>query len=81
MEDKPYVIIGTVQSVLERTLPRDRLKEAFVTLKPGDTIDVDKVARQLTNIGYEPAEPVRLPGQFSRRGGILDIYATGHDYP
>ena len=81
VEDKPYVIIATVQSALERTLPKDRLEEAFIELKPGDTIDPERVANQLVNIGYEPQEPVRLPGQFSRRGGILDIYATGHDYP
>ncbi|MEA2553497.1 MAG: hypothetical protein QOJ65_1673, partial [Fimbriimonadaceae bacterium] len=79
--DKPFIIIATAQSALERTLPRDILQQAFVEIKPGDTIDPDRVATQLVNLGYEPAEPVRLPGQFSRRGGILDIYATGHDYP
>ena len=81
VEDKPYVVIATAQAALERTLPREQLEQAFLNLKPGDAIEVDRIARQLVNMGYEPQEPVRLPGQFSRRGGILDIYATGHDYP
>lgn len=79
--DRPSVIIATAQAALERTLPREQIELAFLNLKPGDSIDVDRIARQLVNMGYEPQEPVRLPGQFSRRGGILDIYATGHDYP
>jgi transcription-repair coupling factor len=81
VEDEPYVIISTVQAALERTLPREELQKAFVTLRPGDSIDVVTIAQQLINLGYEHQDPVRLPGQFSRRGGILDIYATGHDYP
>jgi len=81
VEETPYIIITTPQAALERTLPRETLQDAFITLRSGDTIDVEKVARQLVNLGYEPAEPVRTHGQFSRRGGILDVYATGHDFP
>ena len=62
-------------------MPRDVLIDAFLEIKQGDEIDSDKVIAQLVNLGYEPQEPVRLPGQYSRRGGILDIYATGRDLP
>ncbi|MEZ0325112.1 MAG: transcription-repair coupling factor [Fimbriimonas sp.] len=81
VEDEPNIIIGSVGAILERTLPRDLLSEAFIELKAGDEIDEQKFLRQLTNLGYEHQEPVRLPGQFSRRGGIIDVYATGRDLP
>jgi transcription-repair coupling factor (superfamily II helicase) len=81
VEDQPNIIIGSVGAVLERTLPRDLLAEAFIEVHAGDEIDTEKFLRQLTNLGYEHQEPVRLPGQFSRRGGIIDVYATGRDLP
>lgn len=80
-DDTPGFVIATPQSALERTLPRDVLVDAFFSLAVGDTVDPDKLLQRLVNLGYEPQEPVRLPGQFSRRGGIVDIYATGRDLP
>jgi len=81
IDDRPAIVIGAASAVLERTLPRDVLSEAFIDIKPGDSIDSDRLLSQLTGLGYEPAEPVRLPGQFSRRGGIIDVYVSGHDLP
>ncbi|HJP83293.1 MAG TPA: hypothetical protein VJ835_07285, partial [Fimbriimonadaceae bacterium] len=78
---EPAIILATPQAALERTLPRDVLVDAFVELKVGQTIDADKLLRQFVNLGYEPQDPVRLPGQYGRRGGILDVFATGHDLP
>src|SRR4051812_48897025 len=80
-EDKPWVVLTTPQAVLERTLPREVLLDAFVEVKPGQEIDAERLLQQLVNLGYEPQEPVRLPGQFSRRGGIIDIFAAGRELP
>lgn len=79
--DQPTIVIGAASAVLERTLPRDVLGDAFLEIRSGQTIDSDKLLKQLTMLGYEPQEPVRLPGQFSRRGGIVDIYVSGYDLP
>ncbi len=80
-EDKPWVVLTTPQAVLERTLPKEVLTDAFIDVSPGDEIDPEKLLQQLVNLGYEPQEPVRLPGQFSRRGGIVDIFAAGRELP
>ena len=80
-EDKPWIILATPQAVLERTLPRDILESSFISIQPGDEIDSDNLLNQLVGLGYEPQEPVRIPGQFSRRGGIIDIFAAGRDLP
>ena len=81
VQGAPGIIIATAPAALERTLPRDILEDAFIDLKPGELADPDKLIQQLVNLGYEPQEPVRIPGQFSRRGGIIDIYASGRDLP
>ncbi len=78
---EPAIILATPQAALERTLPTDVLNDAFLLLRKGDVVDVEGLQRRLGRLGYEHQEPVRLPGQFSRRGGILDIYASGRDLP
>lgn len=81
VEDKPWIVTTTPQAALERTLPRDALTESFIELRPGEEIEPDRLIERLVLLGYEPQEPVRLPGQFSRRGGIIDIFAAGRDLP
>lgn len=80
-DDEPAIVIAVPQAALERTLPADVLREMRLRIRPGEEIDPDRLLRQLGRLGYEPQEPVRLPGQYSRRGGILDVYATGRDLP
>lgn len=81
VEKHPNIVITTPQAALERTLPLEILEEAFIEVKAGDVIDPDRLLQQLMNLGYETQEPVRIPGQFSRRGGIIDVYPTGRDLP
>ncbi len=80
-EKEPRIILTSPQAVLERTLPREVLEDAFISVKSGDELNVGPFLKRLVNLGYEPQEPVRIPGQFSRRGGILDVYPTGKDLP
>jgi len=75
------IILASPGAALERTLPKEVLAEVAVELRPGDELDPDRFLKTLVNLGYEPQEPVRLPGQFSRRGGIIDVYATGRETP
>ncbi|MDR3690139.1 MAG: transcription-repair coupling factor [Fimbriimonas sp.] len=75
------IVLSSPGAALERTLPKEILEDAFIEIKPGDDLDSDDFLRRLLHLGYEYQEPVRLPGQFSRRGGIIDVYATGRDTP
>ncbi len=79
--NQPRIILASPGAVLERTLPKDVLDEVAVELRPGGELDSDKFLDTLNKLGYESQEPVRLPGQYSRRGGIIDVYATGRDTP
>lgn len=80
-EDGPSIIIAAPGAALERTLPKDVLLDAFIEVRPRDEIDPERFIRQLATLGYESTEPVRIPGQFSRRGGIIDVFATGREAP
>ena len=79
--DAPGIVIATPQAVLERTLHPDDLRDMALELKVGDETDVMVAAGKLRDLGYEVSEPVRVPGQFSRRGGILDVFPMGAERP
>lgn len=81
VDPRPGIVITTPQAVLERTLPRDILESAQISVKKGDDLDIGQFTRSLSMLGYEPSEPVRAPGQYSRRGGIIDVFLMGADYP
>lgn len=78
---EPGIVLTTPAAALERTLPLELLQTAFRRVEVQTTIDLDDLHDVLIRLGYEPADPVRVPGQFSRRGGILDIFAMGHEQP
>jgi transcription-repair coupling factor (superfamily II helicase) len=80
-EEGPKIVIASPQSALERTLPKDSLLESFVTLKPGEVYEPERLVDTLEKLGYETQEPVRLPGGFSRRGGIVDVWPSGYEQP
>jgi transcription-repair coupling factor (superfamily II helicase) len=50
-------------------------------LRRGEEVDVDTLLQHLTSIGYTRMDIVEMPGQFTRRGGILDVYSPEADRP
>lgn len=56
---------------------------AFKSFKffQGQTIAIEIFARSLIELGYAPHEKVQEEGDFSRRGGILDVYPATFEYP
>lgn len=67
------VIIPT--SSAKRRLPYKSVWEAqHLTFKVGDIIDYDALLRALADMGYHREDQVEKPGDFSVRGGIIDIY-------
>jgi transcription-repair coupling factor (superfamily II helicase) len=78
---EPVIVVATAPAALERTLPAEFLTQTTLELRPGERREPESVVRALTKLGYEPAEPVRVPGQFSRRGGIVDAFPMGAERP
>jgi transcription-repair coupling factor (superfamily II helicase) len=50
-------------------------------LKLGDELDLNDLIEHLGSVGYEPCEPVESPGQFSVRGGIVDVFPPEVSWP
>jgi len=77
----PPIIIAPVRAVMARTLPRREFLKALRTIKIGQIIQPEELLRAWVSLGYEHTNIVVSPGQFSKRGGILDVWATSSDQP
>ena len=74
-------IITTFDALLGESLPAELLKDSVLTIVQNNIVDEQEVAEQLVTMGYEKNYQVETPGQFSIRGGILDIFDTTAENP
>lgn len=72
----PPLILATARAVMSRTLPPEVFRAHMLTLEVGLTYRVDQLVKRLLEIGYLPASVVTQAGEFSRRGGILDVWPS-----
>lgn len=77
----PPVMVATVRAVMTRTLPRRDFLKYTRVLRVGQRITLDELLHTWVDIGYEYANIVVQSGQFSRRGGILDVWTQGEVQP
>jgi len=75
------ILIAPVESAALRLFDRDYYAGLAVTLKRGEEVDVEVLTGHLASVGYTHMDLVEMPGQFTRRGGILDVYSPEADRP
>ncbi|HNT24811.1 MAG TPA: transcription-repair coupling factor, partial [Anaerolineales bacterium] len=75
------IIVAPARAVMTRTLPRRDFLKALRSLKPGQVISPDELIRLWINLGYETVNTVITPGQFARRGGLLDFWPPAESQP
>ncbi len=78
---KPPILIAPARALMTRTLPRRDYLKATRTLKLGQSQHLEELARACFALGYENTNTVIAPGQFARRGGILDIWPPAESQP
>ena len=74
IEEEQPTIITTFDALMDRLVRPEVMKSFLLHLKPGDILDLEKIRKRLVCMGYEYNYQVEEPGQFSVRGGILDIF-------
>ncbi|MDT7043085.1 transcription-repair coupling factor [Candidatus Nitronereus thalassa] len=80
-EQKPTLVITTPEAVLQRLVPHSIFQQSCLTLKVGSVIDREPFITQLLRLGYRRVSVVEIPGEFSVRGGIVDIFSTAESEP
>ena len=80
-QGKNVVLISSLPAVLHKLLPPSVFSEACFALHVGETMERDRLLRSLIRLGYTRGSLAEIPGEFSVRGGIVDIFSTAHDHP
>ena len=75
------IIIATVSAFLQRVVPRSVLEGRYLNINQGDMKSPDEIINFLGCNGYINTDTVMEPGEFARRGGILDIYPADSKMP
>jgi len=72
--DPPPIVVASAHALMQKTLPPREFRLGSRRLSVGSRFEPEKLLRLWLELGYEPVSIVTQPGQFSRRGGILDVF-------
>ncbi len=75
------VVVAPIQAVIEETLAPEDLARGVRTIAQGSMLDPDDFAAALSGAGFTRLPQVERPGDFARRGGILDVFPYGRELP
>ncbi len=75
------ILIAPVESAALKLFDLEYYAGLAVTLKRGEEVDIETLTAHLASVGYTQMDIVEMPGQFTRRGGILDVYSPEADRP
>ncbi|QDU98257.1 transcription-repair coupling factor [Lignipirellula cremea] len=79
--ERPAIVAAGIQALLQPTVSQKTVEQNTRLLRVGEQIDVDALLKWLTARGFHATTAVELPGEFSLRGGILDLFAPDWQRP
>jgi len=81
LEKEPVTVVTTIDGLMDSLLPPEKIAQQIIRLREGGTADRENMVKRLVHMGFERVFQVESPGQFSVRGGILDVYNLADDCP
>lgn len=78
---KPPIIVTYPEALFERVITRKQLNANTLKIKEGDSLGIDFLNETLFEYRFERVDFVTGPGQFSVRGGIVDVFSFSNDLP
>ena len=75
-EGKAKVIVTTIEALMQRIVPKSVLYKNLLKFNIGKTYNLEEIKKALVSLGYIRCDLIEAKGQFSIRGGILDIAIT-----
>ncbi len=81
MANRPYVLVSYPEALMEKAVSSTMLARHRIKIKKKEELDVDTIIEVLLEYGFQRTDFVFEPGQFSIRGGIIDIFSFGSEWP
>ncbi len=75
------IVLAPIAAIVQPVPIRERLQQNGKRLKLGETLDPQELCTWLSESGYKPADSVEYPGEFGRRGGIVDLFPPDAQNP
>ena len=75
------LLIGSVHALLGPAPPPEESRDAMLELRPGMELSPSELAEKLVRLDYDDEYETTVSGEFSRRGGIVDLFSPAHDFP
>ena len=75
------IVLARTEAAVQKGMGRNEFKRLSLTLRMGEVLPREELLERLVDLGYEHAEEVERVGQFSVRGGIVDIFAINAAVP
>ena len=79
--DRKTIIVTYPEALSEKVITRKVMNKNTFKISVGENISMDKLTDSLVNLNFEHADFVVEPGQFTIRGGIVDVFSFSNDYP
>ena len=79
--DEPVIFVASCESLLRRVMPKSTLGSLAELVIQGEDIEQEGFIRSLVALGYEHVALVQAIGDFSARGGIVDVFPPGYEAP
>lgn len=81
LEEKELTVVTSIDGCMDFLESLGKIKEQLIHYESDSTVDIEQLKNQLVALGYERVGQVEMPGQFSVRGGIVDIYCLTEENP
>lgn len=81
LSKKPHILLTSLQSFLQKVVPRKTLSSLFWSLKVGEEANFEDLVDVFLSLGYERTKLVDDKGQFAVRGGIIDVFPISEKTP
>lgn len=81
LEEKELTVVTSIDGCMDFLESLEKIKKQLIHYESDSTIDMDQLKNKLVELGYERVGQVEMPGQFSVRGGIVDIYCLTEENP
>ena len=79
--ERKKIIVTSIDSLTSLYTPKEYYLRYSMIIKTGDNVDLKEISKSLLQCGYERVEVVEGKGEFSFRGGILDVFPPTSAYP
>ena len=81
LEEKELTVVTSIDGCMDFLESLGKIKEQLIHYESDSAVDTEQLKNQLVALGYERVGQVEMPGQFSVRGGIVDIYCLTEENP